>query len=182
MHDVFTLYKMPHFPPMPKFKYIKEHLFQILAVLTIGFPFVGYKILAGVVIHRLYENPAADILALIFIVWGLIDLILNAICFHAVCWRGHTHYPFCLFSVIARRHPILSKWDDAGEALDVMLSFTIVAWIVGQGLFSHMDGAQIKIWNICTVVNVLGAGISRLGATVTSKAAKKAATSNTRAL
>ena len=70
---------------MPKFKYIKEHLFQILAVFTIGFPFVGYKILAGVVIHRLYDNAAADIIALLFVVWGLIDLMLNAICLHAVC-------------------------------------------------------------------------------------------------
>lgn len=164
---------MPYFPPMPKFKYIKEHLFQILAVFTIGFPFVGYKILAGVVIHRLYGNPAADIIALLFVVWGLIDLMLNAICLHAVCCRGHTHYPFCLLSVMARRHSVLSKWEDSGDALDVMLSFCIVAWIVGQGLFGFMDGAQVKIWNICTVVNVLGAGISRLGATITSKAAQK---------
>lgn len=158
---------------MPKFKYIKEHLFQILAVFTIGFPFVGYKILAGVVIHRLYGNPAADIIALLFVVWGLIDLMLNAICLHAVCCRGHTHYPFCLLSVMARRHSVLSKWEDSGDALDVMLSFCIVAWIVGQGLFGFMDGTQVKIWNICTVVNVLGAGISRLGATITSKAAQK---------
>ena len=158
---------------MPKFKYIKEHLFQILAVFTIGFPFVGYKILAGGVIPRLYGNPAADIIALLFVVWGLIDLMLNAICLHAVCCRGHTHYPFCLLSVMARRHSVLSKWEDSGDALDVMLSFCIVAWIVGQGLFGFMDGAQVKIWNICTVVNVLGAGISRLGATITSKAAQK---------
>ena len=164
---------MTYFHRMPKIQYIKSHLFQVLAVLTIGFPFVGYKILCGVVIHRLYEHPAADVLALMFIVWGLLDLFLNAMSLHAICCHGHTRYPYCLLALLARRQAFLSKWGgDAGDALDMLLSFSIVAWVVGQGLFGYMDGSQLKIWNICTVVNVLGAGISRLGATIAAKAAE----------
>ena len=78
------------------------------------------------------------------------------------------HYPVCLLSIISKKHHILSKWKDSGEALDVMLSFIIVAFVVGQNLFVFMDGMQVKLWNLCTVVNVLGAGIARLGASILS--------------
>ena len=152
---------------MPKLKYIKQNVFLILSILTIGFPFVGYKILGGIIISRLYdESWLAAFVAVLFVVWGLVDLLLNAVCLHAVSCRGNLHYPVCLLSMISKKHPVLSKWHDCGEALDIMLSFMIVALVVGQNLFVFMDGAQVKIWNICTVVNVLGAGIARLGASI----------------
>lgn len=152
---------------MPKIKYIRQHLFLILSILTIGFPFVGYKILAGIIINNLYSGIIAYVIAAVFIVWGFIDFFLNTISFHAVCWRGNTQYPVCLLSIVARKHHVLSKWKDAGEALDIMLSFCIVAMVVGYALFPYLDGSQVKIWNVCTVINVLGAGIARLGATIT---------------
>ena len=149
---------------MPKLKYIKQNVFLILSILTIGFPFVGYKILAGVVISRLFEGSSlAETAAVLFIVWGLIDLFLNAINLHAVCCRGKLRCPVCLLSIVSKKHPALSKYRDSGEALDIMLSFTIVAFVVWQNLFTLMNAAQVKLWNICTVVNVLGAGIARLG-------------------
>lgn len=152
---------------MPKLKYIKQNVFLILSILTIGFPFVGYKILGGIVISRLYDGSLlAKAAALFFIVWGLIDLLLNAVSLHAVSCRGNLHYPVCLLSIVSKKHPVLSKWRDSGEALDIMLSFTIVAVVVGQNLFVLMDGAQVKLWNICTVINVLGAGIARLGSSI----------------
>ncbi len=152
---------------MPKLKYIKQNVFLILSILTIGFPFVGYKILGGIVINRLYDGSLlAEIGAILFIVWGLIDLLLNAISLHAVSCRGNLHYPVCLLSIVSKKHSVLSKWRDSGEALDIMLSFMIVAFVVGQNLFPLMDGSQVKLWNICTVVNVLGAGIARLGASI----------------
>ncbi len=152
---------------MPKLKYIRQNVFLILSILTIGFPFVGYKVLGGIVISRLYHDSwIADVLALLFIVWGVIDFLLNAVSLHAVSCRGNLHYPVCLLSVVSKKHPVLSKWRDSGEALDIMLSFMIVAVVVGQNLFVFMDGAQIKLWNVCTVVNVLGAGIARLGASI----------------
>ncbi len=152
---------------MPKLKYIRQNVFLILSILTIGFPFVGYKILGGIVISRLYQGSwIAGALAVLFIVWGLIDLFLNAVSLHAVSCRGNLNYPVCLLSVVSKKHPVLSKWRDSGEALDIMLSFMIVAVVVGQNLFVFMDGAQVKLWNICTVVNVLGAGIARLGASI----------------
>lgn len=154
---------------MPKIRYIRKHIFPLLSVLTIGFPFVGYKILGGVVICRLYDNVIGHVLAAAFIIWGLIDFVLNAVSFHALCCRGHDRYPVCLLSIAARRHPTLRKWEDAGEALDIMLSFCIVAWVVGSELFPFMDRAQVKLWNICTVVNVLGAGIARLGGVMTAR-------------
>lgn len=152
---------------MPKLKYIRQNVFLILSILTIGFPFVGYKVLGGIVISRLYHDSwIVDVLALLFIVWGVIDFLLNAVSLHAVSCRGNLHYPVCLLSVVSKKHPVLSKWRDSGEALDIMLSFMIVAVVVGQNLFVFMDGAQIKLWNVCTVVNVLGAGIARLGASI----------------
>lgn len=153
---------------MPKIKNIQSHIFQLLSILTIGFPFVGYKILGGILIHNLHSSFIATIIALVFVVWGLVDLVFNTISLHALMCRGHVLYPVCLLSVVGRKHPVLCKWKDSGEALDLMLSFCIVAIVVGGNLFEYLDGAQIKVWNICTVVNVLGAGIARLGATITN--------------
>lgn len=88
---------------MPKLKYIKQNVFLILSILTIGFPFVGYKILGGIVISRLYEGSwLAKAAALLFIVWGLIDLLLNAVSLHAVSCRGNLHYPVCLLSIVSK--------------------------------------------------------------------------------
>lgn len=151
---------------MPKLKYIRQNIFLILSILTIGFPFVCYKILGGIIISRIYDSIFADALGLFLIVWGLVDFALNAISLHAVSCRNNLHYPVCLLSMISRKHPVLSKWKDVGEAMDVMLSFLIVAFVVGQNLFIYMDGGQVKLWNACTVINVLGAGIARLGATL----------------
>lgn len=152
---------------MPKLKYLKQNIFLILSILTIGFPFVGYKILAGSVISRLFEGALlANMAAVLFIVWGLIDLFLNTICLHAVCYRGKLHCSVCLLSIISKKHSAMSKYRDFGEALDIMLSFMIVSFVVWQNLFTLMDKAQVKLWNICTVVNVLGAGIARLGTAI----------------
>lgn len=116
---------------------------------------------------RLYETSwFATATAFIFIIWGFVDFILNAFSLYAVSCKGNMNYPVCLLSVFCKKHRVLSKWQDSGEALDVMLSFIIVAVVVGQNLFVFMDGSQVKLWNICTVVNVLGAGIARLGASI----------------
>ena len=152
---------------MPKLKYIKQNVFLILSILTIGFPFVGYKILAGIVVSRLFEGALlAEMASVLFIVWGLIDLLLNTISLHAVCCRGKLHYSVCLLSIISKKHSAMSKYRDFGEALDIMLSFMIVSFVVWQNLFTLMDETQVKLWNICTVVNVLGAGIARLGTSI----------------
>lgn len=153
---------------MIKIQYIKSHLVQLLSILTVGFPFVGYKILIGLLIRNLYEGPFALCASLLFILWGLVDLVLNTICLHAITCRGNTHYPSCLLALIFRKCKRLGYWEDLGEALDVMLSFVLVAYYVGGAMYGYLDGPQVKVWNICTVFNVLGAGIARINSSFTS--------------
>ncbi len=149
---------------MPKLKYIRQNVFQILSILTVGFPFVGYKVFGGIIISHMYDGTvAANIVAMLFIVWGLVDFVLNAVGLYTVCCRGEIRYPVCLLSLLSQKHHFLSRWRDVGEAVDTLLSFSIVALVVGKNLFVFLDGAQVKVWNICTVVNVLGAGVARLG-------------------
>ncbi len=152
---------------MPKLNYIKQNIFMVLSILTIGFPFVGYKVFGGIIVSHMYDGALiANVAAIVFIVWGLIDLALNAAGLYTVCCLGEVRYPICVLSWLSRKNRVLCRWNDFGEAVDTLLSFSIVALVVGKNLFVFLDGAQIKLWNICTVVNVLGAGVARLGASL----------------
>ena len=72
-----------------------------------------------------------------------------------------------------RRMPFFKQKEAIGEAVDTMLSFAIVAIVVGNTLFVYLDPWQAWTWNMCTVVNVLGAGISQLQATIYAERLKQ---------
>lgn len=38
---------------MPKLNYIKQNIFMVLSILTIGFPFVGYKVFGGIIVSHM---------------------------------------------------------------------------------------------------------------------------------
>jgi len=48
-------------------------------------------------------------------------------------------------------------------SIDVLLSFGLVALVIGGGRLRGMPPAQLTAWNACVILNVLGAGLSRFG-------------------
>ncbi len=167
-------------PMAPAWKRIPQNVQNngslLLAELTIGFPFIGYKFLAAVLIFSMFEAPAMRALGSIFLVLATADLAFNAINLLALVFLGRRTVPVCLLSWLIGRTPFQRRFSDLGEALDVMLSFSIVACVVGINLFPELlavSKACFYLWNACTVANVLGAGIARLTASL--GAAKKSA-------
>ncbi len=153
---------------MEKNKNLRTNILRILSVITVGYPFVGYKVLLGILIHNIYGGKASVVVASFCILWGIIDFVLNTLALFLLIVRGKTDLPVCLLSLIIRKCPGLHLWEDIGEAMDVMLSFCIVSYGVGGNLLGYLDGAQLNIWGFCTVFNLTGAGIFRLNSSITN--------------
>jgi len=73
----------------------------------------------------------------------------------------------CFLSFVVRliKKPLSdarSKWQDLGNSLDVLLSFILVAFVIGVGAIGEFKAEYLLIWNVAVVLNVLGAGSSRL--------------------
>ena len=64
------------------------------------------------------------------------------------------------------KRDVKHKWQDLGNAIDVLLSFTLVAYMIGWGGIVHIPEPQITIWNISVVFNVFGAGYGRLSGSI----------------
>ncbi len=143
---------------------LKKNITGITAVFTVGFPFAGYKFLAGIIFLNLFQNIYGLILSVAFIFLAAADVLFNirAVVFYAV--KGSFSGSVCLISYLSRKSRYFRHFKDAGETFDTVLSFGIVAVVVGMELFEYIGGYKI-IWNTSTVVNVLGAGLSRLAYT-----------------
>lgn len=142
----------------------KKKFFPLLAILTVGFPFVGYKFLAGYISLNMLGGIFGNILAVLFFLWAFADILFNARSLFAHFFKDDIGYSVCFLDYLCRNVSFVKKYRDLGETLDTFFSFAIVACVVGLNLFVFMNGFNY-IWNISTVVNVLGAGIFRIAMT-----------------
>lgn len=141
---------------------------QILEVLTVGFPFCVFKILAGVRALERFPNwwlPAGALIAL-----GALDLLLNLVNLAGLVFYKRRLCDACVFAMAARLFkPSESPdwtWQDLGNSLDVLLAMSIVAVMIGTRAFSSFPPAQLALWNACVILDVLGAGLSRFGSSL----------------
>ena len=91
---------------------------------------------------------------------GLVDLLINTVNGLSLILRKQRFFGACLLNVIMRPE---GKWRELGNSLDVLLSFTLVAVVIGLGWIQSMAPQWLKVWNICVVFNVMGAGLGRFG-------------------
>lgn len=123
---------------------------ELLEVLTVGVPFCGFKIISGLIFRG----------GLVLIIWGVLDLLINLTnCFSLIVLRKRA-MGACLFNLILEPTRMGS---DLGNALDILVSFTIVAVVIGAGFITKMDPQLLRLWNICVIFNVMGAGLGRFG-------------------
>lgn len=144
-------------------KFFIKHFYNILSVVSVGFPFAAYKFLAGDAIKNLSGgSPAGIFFFYLFIIWAAIDFLLNFNALMSVIISGKYPKNVCILAVIENKIKYADKIHGIGVAIDLFLSFCIVAWVVGGNLFGALSPGYIYIWNASTVLNVLGAGIARL--------------------
>ena len=144
---------------------------ELLEVVTIGLPFCCFKILGGLAaLTWIQDEPSVLLMAVgvVFVALGLLDFLINGLNLISLLLLGRRVLDACLLSVVLRRigrftaHPE-AHWRDFGNSTDVLLSFMIVAVMVGKGFLNLVPPEALALWNTCVVFNVLGAGLSRFG-------------------
>jgi hypothetical protein len=132
---------------------------ELLEVLTVGLPFCGFKILAGLSLG----GP----LGFILIALGILDAVINGINLIGLVANRRRPMAACTLALAALpfRKPSASrqKWLDLGNSLDVLLAFVLVALMIGLGRLGAMPSDHLAVWNACVILNVLGAGLGRFG-------------------
>jgi len=95
-----------------------------------------------------------------------------------VFFRGKRYMPVCVLAIVNHKMRCFTLREEIGEAVDMMISFAIVATVVGSELFVFLEPYQIKLWNCCTVFNIMGAGVSQLQATLRTEFQEQRAASD----
>jgi hypothetical protein len=131
-------------------------LTDCIEILTIGLPFCAFKIITGLFFNQLW-----------LIILGGIDLSINLGNLLFLFIRKKRLMDACLFSFIIRslkksHSQSSTKWQDLGNSIDVVVSFTIVALMIGGSYLKDLPGLQMKIWNLSVILNVFGAGYGRI--------------------
>lgn len=121
-----------------------ETLLGILEVLTVGLPFCVFKILTGLFMGR-WGLP--------LVVLGAADALVNLANLAALLVLRRRVLPLCLSQILLRRAD-----PELAAALDVALSFLLVAIIIGGNFLGRFPAPLIRLWSAAVVMNVLGAG------------------------
>jgi hypothetical protein len=139
---------------------------ECIEILTVGLPFCAFKIITGLFFNQFW-----------LIILGGIDLSINLGNLLSLFIRKKRLMDACLFSFITRSlkksYPqSATKWQDLGNSIDVVVSFTIVALMIGGGYLKDLPELQLKIWNLSVILNVFGAGYGRISNSINNLKAK----------
>ncbi len=129
----------------------------VIEAATVGLPFCAFKILTGI---WLTAVPWFGPLGIALIALGGIDALLNIVNVAALLLARRRVLPVCVLHFAAAR--IRPSFADVGLGLDTLLSFSLVATMVGLGTIGALTTAQASLWSLAVVLNVLGAGVLRL--------------------
>lgn len=138
-----------------------SRIVAVLEVVSVGFPFCAFKVLTGLIF---FAMPYGAALGVALIALGLVDAALNLINLAGfVFGRDERLVSACVLHRITRAiRPADRAWDELGLSLDTMLSFALVAVVIGGGLLVHLAKPALDVWSVSVVMNVLGAGLGRL--------------------
>ena len=141
-----------------------RRLLHLLEIATVGLPFCAFKFLTGGV---LLGMGAWRPLGWVMLALGAVDLVLNLANFSLAILGRESPVAVCMAQFVCgalRRGA--ESWRQLGLSVDAMLSFTLVAVMVGFGLLARLSRADMGLWSLSVVLNVLGAGLGRLAETV----------------
>lgn len=145
---------------------------SLFEVVTVGLPFCAFKLLTGLALvtgqPQTGQPQFVERLGTGLLLLGGCDLLLNAINLLSLLVRAERKVPICAFDAIAQRTG--ARPQDLGIALDVFVSFVIVAVVIGAGLLKRFSAEELLAWNVSVILNVLGAGVSRLLSSLRARA------------
>jgi hypothetical protein len=129
---------------------------ELIEIITIGLPFCAFKILSG----HLWGQHWLTVL-------GVIDFIINLMNLMALIFTKKRLMDACMLSFIVRKfkRPTPQRktmWQDFGNSLDVFLSFSLVAIMIGGDYLKLLPQNHMMVWNISVILNVFGAGYGRI--------------------
>jgi hypothetical protein len=128
---------------------------NLLEILTVGLPFCAFKIITGLFFDQHWLTAI-----------GLIDLVINLMNLLSLVFLKKRIFDACFLSFITRslkkpKPQAKPLWQDLGNSLDVLISFTLVAFMIGGGFIPLMPANHLSIWNMAVILNVFGAGYGR---------------------
>ncbi len=149
---------------------MKQYPLQASTIITIGFPFIIYKALMGYVAIKTLPSPVSWIAGIILLGMAAVDLVMNLLNLGGLVLLRRPLTDTCLLAWLFNRflgrqvspkrrgHPVLYS---LGGAVDTLLSFSLVAMMVGLNLFGYLSTSLAHVWSMATVTNILGAGLAR---------------------
>ena len=140
---------------------------EAFEVVTTGLPFCAFKLIVGALLFR--DGPVAA--GVLLLALGVLDLGFNVVNLLTLLIRRRRVVSACTLSMVTQRLRFFASSpndfvQDLGNAIDVLLSFCLVAAVVGLGKIGSLPDLHLQVWNLAVVLNVLGAGISRVSASV----------------
>lgn len=131
----------------------------LVEILTVGLPFCVFKLACGV---PLLARPHVAAVGWALIALGVADAALNGLNGVWVGALGRRRLPVCCLQALLIALRPSARSGNVGTALDMMLSFTLVAAMIGSGALGLLPPRWLSAWNVAVVLNVLGAGALRL--------------------
>ncbi|MCD4785797.1 MAG: hypothetical protein K8T10_18415 [Candidatus Eremiobacteraeota bacterium] len=116
--------------------------------LTIGLPFCVFKFLFGILILRNHIK----ILGWIFIVWAIIDFIMNSIRIKVDLVHRRPAMEYCLLAQIGK---VIFKKTNLFLAVDTFLSFGIICFALWSGWIKELRPWEAYTWYAATTLNLL---------------------------
>jgi hypothetical protein len=121
----------------------RRRLLCLLEIATVGLPFCAFKLLLGSV---LVGEPGWAAAGWGLTGLGLLDAVLNLVSFSAVLVGRETPVGVCSFQeVVTRLRSKHQPWKELGLSLDAMLSFTLVALMIGMHLLPQLSASSVAL-------------------------------------
>ncbi|MFH2202822.1 MAG: hypothetical protein ABIJ96_06895 [Elusimicrobiota bacterium] len=144
---------------------------RVIEIITIGLPFCVFKFILGML---LVTRPGFHMLGGALAILAVVDGLINLANLGSLLARGKRAAAPCLTAAVAGYWPgkvSQSAREDIGISLDVLLAMSIVAYVIGSGAITQLEPQRALVWNVCVILNVMGAGLSRLSRSISRAAA-----------
>ncbi len=128
-------------------------------IVTVGLPFCAFKALTGL---ALLATPTLRFVGFPLLALAAVDLVFNVANLGSLLVARKRLGSVCLLELLTRHFDKQEGHDDLGLALDLFLSFVLVAIVIGFGMLPKLPSGTLPLWNVAVILNVLGAGFGRL--------------------
>jgi hypothetical protein len=138
-------------------------LSPVFLSVTIGVPFCVFKYLFGVLTLRQGELSQHNLLWLfgwVVMVWAGVDLVLNIVRSLMTLLGRETAIQFCLIAQTG----VLFKRPTLFLALDTLLSFVIICFVLWSGWIVRLKPYESYLWYAATTINLISLAVVNIWA------------------